>query len=238
MTEFTFAKIVETVTDPANLIVVIYMLIVTVFWLSARSLQKPDVIRKRVIFFSPKYTILLQKKFRSKYMDFLTSYTWFFVFIFAIFSLFFISLFLGNNLWRVGFAAVFTLNISLVIQLAYPVVVPVRYPDFGIEPKGFEIIRLNVSESSDVFNGFLYNGLPSNHLGLVITGMWLSWVSYTISPWTGWLVIMLVFFLLALVFAFSVIYLGEHYPQDLIAAAIVYLGGLTITYWIITALYP
>lgn len=236
MSEFTFAKVLETVTNPTNLIVIIYMLIVMVFWLSARSLQKPEVIKKRAIFFSPKYTIMFQKKFRSKFMDVFTSYTWFFVFIFAIFSLYFICLFLGENLWKIGFSAVFTLNISLVIQLVFPVVVPVRYPDFNKNVEDFEIIRLNVSESSDVFNGFLYNGLPSNHLGLVITGMWLAWVSNTLTPWTGWIVIMLVFLVIAFVFAFCVIYLGEHYPQDLIAAALVYLISLNFTYAFVSTL--
>ncbi|MHA1989375.1 MAG: phosphatase PAP2 family protein [Candidatus Hodarchaeales archaeon] len=236
MSEFTFSRVLETVTDPTNLIVIIYMLIVTVFWLSARSLQKPEVIRQRALFFSPKYTIMLQRKFRSKFMDIFTSYTWFFVFIFAIFSLYFICIFLGKNMWKIGFSAVFTLNISMVIQLVFPVVVPIRYPDFNKKVEGFEIIRLNVSESSDVFNGFLYNGLPSNHLGLVITGMWLGWVSNSISPWTGWIVIMVVFFILAILFAFCVIYLGEHYPQDLIAAALVYLISLNLTYWFVSLL--
>ena len=236
MTEFTFSKVVETVTDPTNLIIVIYMLIVTVFWLSARTLQKPEVIKQRAIFFSPKYTIMFQKRFRSKFMDIFTSYIWFFVFIFAIFSLYFICLFLGTEMWKIGFSAVFTLNLSLVIQLIYPVVVPVRYPDFNKKVEGFEIIRFNVSESSDVFNGFLYNGLPSNHLGLVITGMWLAWTSYTLSPWTGWLVIMFVFFILAVLFAFCVIYLGEHYPQDLIAAVVIYLLSLNLTYWFVSSL--
>ncbi len=139
-------------------------------------------------------------------------------------------------MWKIGFSAVFTLNLSLVIQLAFPVVVPIRYPDFNKKVEGFDLIRLNVSESSDVFNGFLYNGLPSNHLGLVITGIWLAWVSYSLSPWTGWIVISVVFVILAFLFSFCVIYLGEHYPQDLIAAALVYLISLNLTYFFVSNL--
>ncbi|MFW9928325.1 MAG: phosphatase PAP2 family protein, partial [Candidatus Thorarchaeota archaeon] len=222
MPEFTLSKMIETVTDPTNLIVIIYMLIVTVFWLSARALQKPEVIKQRAVFLSPNHTIWLQNKFRSKYMDIFTSYIWFLVFIFAIFSLYFFCLFQGKNMWKIGFPAVLALNSALFVQLIYPVVVPVRYPDFNKELEGFEIIRLNLSKSSDTFNGFLYNGFPSNHLGLVITAIWLCWVSNSLDPWIGWEVIIIVFIIVAIIFSFSVLYLGEHYLYDLLGACLIY----------------
>ena len=116
-------------------------------------------------------------------------------------------------------------------------VVPIRYGDFGKE-NPVKLIRMGVMKNSDKINGLLYNGLPSNHLGMVVTGAWLSLVIYSTDPWTGWIVIAAIFVMSAIFFMFTVLYLGEHYYHDLIAAIIVYLTVLTVTKFFIDIVFP
>ncbi|OLS20146.1 MAG: hypothetical protein HeimC3_41790 [Candidatus Heimdallarchaeota archaeon LC_3] len=48
----------ETITNPYNIIVMVYMLIILTVWWSARIWQTPELVQNRARFFSPKWTIL------------------------------------------------------------------------------------------------------------------------------------------------------------------------------------
>ena len=227
MAVFTLKQATSAFTSPANLATLGYMIVLIFFWYSARYWQTPDKIRKRVKFFDPAITQKLQKRFRSPFLDWFTSVFWFWIFGTSVFLMWFICLFQGPEAFRYGVPVVTAVSVSMFIQLFYPVVVPIRYGDFGKEVP-VKIIRMEtMGTTSDKVNGLLYNGLPSNHLGMVVTGLWLSLTIYTGDPWTGWIVIAIAFIILGLIFIFAVLYLGEHYWQDLVAAIVVYIVVLT-----------
>jgi hypothetical protein len=237
MASFTLEKAISAFTSIPNLLTLFYMILMLVFWYSARYWQTPERIKKRVVFFNPKPTQYLQKKFRHPFLDKFTSVFWFWIFGSAIYLMWFISLFIGAEAWRYGVPIVTAVSTSLFIQIIYPVVVPIRYGDFGKEIP-VQLIRFDVMENSDKINGLLYNGLPSNHLGMVVTGIWYCLTIYLTDSWTGWLIIALIFIIAALIFSFTVLYLGEHYWQDLVAAVVVYLTVLTVTKYLIEIIFP
>ena len=186
---FTLKQATSAFTSLPNLITLGYMVLMLAFWFSARYWQTPDKIKEKIIFFSPKPTQYLQKKFSHPYLDRFTSTFWFWILGVAIFLLWFICLFLGGEAWRYGIPVVTAVSTSLLIQIRYPVVVPIRYGDFGKEIP-VRLVRFDVNEQSDKINGLLYNGLPSNHIGMVLTGIWMCLDIYVSDePWTGWLVI-------------------------------------------------
>ena len=237
MPEFTTEKALQTLTNPINLLILFYMLILLFFWQSAKMWQTKNRVEKRAIFFSPKYTILLQKHFRSKFLDKFTSFVWYAILVLSVYLISFICLFQGNYLIRIGISVLFALNVSFFIQLLFPVIVPVRYSDFGVSIEGFAAIRKTSLQNSVRVNALLYNGLPSNHVGLVIDGAWLCWNINTYDPWFGWIAFALIFIILIFLFAFSVIYLGEHYPHDIIASLIVFPVVLLISQLIINTIF-
>ena len=147
-----------------------------------------------------------------------------------------ICLYQGGEAWRIGIPVVTAVSASLFIQLTFPVVVPIRYGDFGREVP-VRLIRMELMESTDKVNGLLYNGLPSNHLGMIITGVWICLTIYSTDNWFGWVIIALVLGFFALLFMFTVLYLGEHYWQDLVAAIVVYSVVLIITKGIIDSYF-
>ncbi|MHA2364541.1 MAG: phosphatase PAP2 family protein [Candidatus Hodarchaeales archaeon] len=237
MPTFTTEKAVSAFTTPINLVALFAMILMLIGWYSARLWQTPEFVEKRIRFFSPRVTQILQEKFRSKPLDWFTTQIWFWVFGTSIFIQWFICMYQGPEAWRYGFPIVTTVISSMTIQLLYPVVVPIRYGDFGREIP-VQLIRFETFESSDIVNGLLYNGLPSNHLGMVITGLWLTIKVNSIDPWSGYIVLFVFFVLLAISFIFSVLYLGEHYWQDLLASCIVYPTGLISLSTIIDWVYP
>jgi membrane-associated phospholipid phosphatase len=125
----------------------------------------------------------------------------------------------------------------MTIQFIYPVIVPIRWNDFGRELPVVPI-RLQQFKQSDVTNGLLYNGLPSNHFGMMLAGVILSLFIAQSDSWHGWIWITLLFLLLALFFCVSVIYLGEHYIVDLVASIVVYVPIMFIVFNIANILVP
>ena len=233
MPVFTLNQAVSAFTSSTNIATLGYMLVLIFFWYSARYWQTPEKIRQRVKFFNPSITKILQDKFRSPFLDWFTSVFWFWIFGTSIFLMWFICMFQGPEAFRYGIPIVTAVSASMFIQLFYPVVVPIRYGDFGKELP-VKVIRLETMGAyTDKINGLLYNGLPSNHLGMVVTGLWLCLMVYSHDPWTGWLIFAVAFIILGLIFMFAVLYLGEHYWQDLVAAIVVYLVVLTVVELII-----
>ena len=233
MPVFTLNQAVSAFTSSTNIATLGYMLVLIFFWYSARYWQTPEKIRQRVKFFNPSITKILQDKFRSPFLDWFTSVFWFWIFGTSIFLMWFICMFQGPEAFRYGIPIVTAVSASMFIQLFYPVVVPIRYGDFGKELP-VKVIRLEtMGANTDKINGLLYNGLPSNHLGMVVTGLWLCLMVYSHDPWTGWLIFAVAFIILGLIFMFAVLYLGEHYWQDLVAAIVVYLVVLTVVELII-----
>jgi hypothetical protein len=238
MPVFTLENAQSAFTSTTNLATLGYMVIIIIFWYSARYWQTPDKIRKRVKFFDPKVTQQLQEKFRNPKLDWFTSVFWFWIFGVAVFLMWFICMFQGPEAFRYGIPVVTATSVSMFIQMFYPVVVPIRYADFG-KDLPVTIIRFEaMGAGSDKINGLLYNGLPSNHLGMVVTGLWLCVVINIVDPWAGWQVMAVAFVILGLIFMFAVLYLGEHYWQDLIAAIIVYSVVLTATKFILDFFFP
>ncbi len=238
MPVFTLEQATSAFTSPTNLAALAYMMILIFFWYSARYWQTPEKINARVKFFNPSLTKKLQDRFRSPFLDWFTSVFWFWIFGVSIFLMWFICMFQGPAAYLYGIPIITAVTTSMMIQIAYPVVVPIRYADFGKELP-VTLIRMDtMGANTDKVNGLLYNGLPSNHLGMVITGLWLCVTIYGIDPWKGWLVIALAFIIFAIIFMFSVLYLGEHYWQDLIAAIVVYLVVLIVVYNIVKFFFP
>lgn len=233
MVVFTLEQATSAFKATNNIVALVYMIVLIGFWYSARYWQTPDKIRSRVKFFDPSLTKKLQDRFQSPFLDWFTSVFWFWIFGISIFLMWFICMFQGREAYKYGIPIVTAVTTSMLIQIAYPVVVPIRYADFGKELP-VKLIRMDtMGANTDKVNGLLYNGLPSNHLGMVVTGLWLCLTVYSGDPWTGWLVLAAGFVILAFIFMFSVLYLGEHYWQDLVAAIVVYLVVLTVVYNIV-----
>lgn len=227
MPVFTLDRALSAFTSLTNIATLGYMVVLIFFWYSARYWQTPDKIRSRVKFFSPAITQKLQAKFRSPFLDWFMSVFWFWIFGTSVFLMWFICMYQGPQAFRYGIPVVTATSASMFIQIFYPVVVPIRYEDFGKELP-VKIIRFEaMGANTDKINGLLYNGLPSNHLGMVVTGFWLSLEVNKVDPWAGWIVMAIAFVILGLIFMFAVLYLGEHYWQDLVAAIVVYLVVLT-----------
>ena len=237
MPVFTLEQATSAFTSTTNLAALAYMMILIFFWYSARYWQTPDKIRARVKFFDPSITKKFQDRFRSPFLDWFCSVFWFWIFGVSIFLMWFICMFQGPEAYKYGIPVITAVTASMFIQIMYPVVVPIRYADFGKELP-VRLIRMDtMGSNTDKVNGLLYNGLPSNHLGMVVTGLWLCLTIYNIDPWTGWIVLAIGFVILALIFMFSVLYLGEHYWQDLVAAVVVYLVVLVGVHYIVTSFF-
>ena len=235
---FTVSFAMSAFTSPMNLATLVYMIFIIIFWYSARYWQTPEKIRQRVRFFNPRVTQVLQAKFRSPLLDKFMSFFWFWIFGTSVFLMWFICMFQGAGAYIYGIPVVTATSTSLFIQVIYPVVVPIRYEDFG-KPLPVTIIRFEaMGANTDKINGLLYNGLPSNHLGMVVTGLWLSLSINAVDPWTGWIVFAVAFLILGLIFMFAVLYLGEHYWQDLVAAIVVYMTILTLTKIVVENFFP
>lgn len=232
----------EAFSVPFNIFLLILMFVMLIFWWSANKWQTPDRVRRRAIFFSPQPTQFLQKRLRSnpiitKILDFVTIQVWFWVFGVSIVIEWYICALQGKDAWRFGCAVLLAWGTSMTIQFLFPVIVPIRWDKFGRDLQVVPIRLLKFPQSDNV-NGLLYNGLPSNHLGMMLAGAILSLFSVLKYPWWGWYGILFFFLGIAAFFCFSVIYLGEHYFQDLIASFLVYPPIMFSVYFILNLFVP
>jgi membrane-associated phospholipid phosphatase len=227
----------EAFATPFNVFLLLLMITMLLFWLSANKWQTPDRVRNRAIFFSPKPTQVLQNNFRSDILDFVAIQVWFWVFAVTIFVEIFICGLQGSDAWRYGVMVLTSWGTSMTIQFMFPVIVPNRWDKFDRELPVIPIRLLKFKQSDNV-NGLLYNGLPSNHLGMMLAGALLCLFFSFNDHWIGWYLGVVFFLTLALFFCFSVIYLGEHYIWDLVASVIVYVPIMTILKIILDFLFP
>lgn len=235
----TIEQAIVTLTTPLNLLLLGIMIIMLIVWGSARVWQTPEFVQNRARYFNPRITQILQQRFSSKFMDHFTTQAWFLVFFLTINLLWLISLFQGDQAWRYGLSILSAVITSMLIQVFFPVIVPIRYGDFGLEVPVRQIRFETFSgNSSERINGLIYNGLPSNHLGMVIAGLWLVLKINIIDPWDGWLMLAGFFILLGIIFIFTVLYLGEHFWQDLVAAFFVYSFMLLISSAFVDTFFP
>jgi membrane-associated phospholipid phosphatase len=232
----------EAFASPFNVFLLFLMFAMLIFWWSAHFWQTPERVRRRAKFFSPKPTQILQKYCRNndsvrKILDFITPQIWLWGFILSILIEFHICALQAGEAWRYGIATLLSWGTSMTIQFIFPVIVPIRWNEFGKELPVIAI-RLGNFKQSDHVNGLLYNGLPSNHLGMMLVGVILSLVSFSRNSWSGYLLLLVFFIGIALFFSFSVIYLGEHYIQDLIASILVFIPIMTLVLFILDFLFP
>ena len=236
------AAYTEAFATPFNVFLLLLTIGMLLFWWSAHWWQTPERVKRRAIFFSPKATVLLQS-FRSddgpltRAVDFVTQQVWLWVFTITVILEVYMCGLQGDQAWRYGIPVILSWGTSMTIQFLYPVIVPIRWSDFDRKLPVVPI-RLEQFKQSDVTNGLLYNGLPSNHLGMMLAGVILSLFISESDPWHGWIWIMLFFLVLALFFCVSVIYLGEHYIWDLFASIVVYVPIMFITFNIANILVP
>ena len=236
------AAYTEAFATPFNVFLLLLTIGMLLFWWSAHWWQTPERVKKRARFFSPKATVLLQS-FRSddgpltRAVDFVTQQVWLWVFTITVILEVYMCGLQGDQAWRYGIPVILSWGTSMTIQFLYPVIVPIRWSDFDRKLPVVPI-RLEQFKQSDVTNGLLYNGLPSNHLGMMLAGVILSLFISESDPWHGWIWIMLFFLVLALFFCVSVIYLGEHYIWDLFASIVVYVPIMFITFNIANILVP
>lgn len=240
--EDVIAAYQEAFASPFNVFLLVLMIGMLIFWWSAHFWQTPERVRLRARFFSPKPTQILQKYCRSndtgrKILDFITPQVWLWGFILSIFIEFHICALQAGEAWRYGVATLLSWGTSMTIQFMFPVIVPIRWDQFDKELPVIAI-RLGNFKQSDHVNGLLYNGLPSNHLGMMLVGVILSLVSFSRNPWPGYLFLLVFFIGIALFFSFSVIYLGEHYVQDLIASIFVFIPIMILMLFILDFLFP
>jgi membrane-associated phospholipid phosphatase len=235
------AAYTEAFATPFNVFLLLLTISMLLFWWSAHWWQTPERVKKRARFYSPKATQYLQK-FRgdgplTKAVDFVSQQVWLFVFSITVALEVYICGLQGDQAWRYGLPVILSWGTSMTIQFVFPVIVPIRWNDFGRELPVVPI-RLQQFKQSDVTNGLLYNGLPSNHFGMMLAGVILSLFIAQNDPWHGWIIAMFVFLVLALFFCVSVIYLGEHYIWDLLASIVVYVPIMLIVFNISNVLIP
>ncbi|OLS20145.1 MAG: hypothetical protein HeimC3_41780 [Candidatus Heimdallarchaeota archaeon LC_3] len=139
-------------------------------------------------------------------MNKITSGMWFWGFMIAIFFLWLISLFQGDRTWRTGVTLLSTVTTSMIIQILFPIIVPIRFSNFNKTMEELIPIRLEKYKPSDYVNGLLYNGMPSNHFGMILVLGWIGIYIYSYDPLVIWLIISIFGMFLPLIFAFSVIY--------------------------------
>lgn len=227
----------EAFSVPFNVFLLLLMILMLIFWLSANKWQTPDRVRRRAIFMNPKPTQFLQKHFRSRVLDFITIQVWFWVFAITIAIEIFICGLQGKEAWRYGIMVLASWGTSMTIQFLFPVIVPIRWNDFNRELPVVPIRLLKFKQSDNV-NGLLYNGLPSNHFGMMLAGALLCFFFSLNDPWLGWYALLLFFLTLAAFFCVSVIYLGEHYIWDLVASIFVYVPIMTVIKLSLDVLVP
>ncbi|MFX0122353.1 MAG: phosphatase PAP2 family protein [Candidatus Hodarchaeota archaeon] len=232
----------EAFAVPFNVFLLLLMIGMLIFWLSANKWQTPDRVRNRAIFMNPKPTQFLQKHLRShetlaKVLDFLTIQVWFWVFAVTVVIEIFICGLQGKEAWRYGIMVLTAWGTSMTIQFMFPVVVPIRWDEFDRELPVIPIRLLKFKQSDNV-NGLLYNGLPSNHFGMMLAGALLCLFFSFNDSWFGWYGGIIFFLTLAAIFSFSVIYLGEHYIWDLIASIFVYVPIMTVIKMSLDILVP
>ncbi len=232
----------EAFATPLNVFLLLVTIGMLILWYSARWWQTPDKVHKRAKFFSPKPTQYLQTKLRTKekmtkILDFLTMQLWLWAFTITVIIEVYICGLQGDQAWRYGLPVILSWGTSMTIQFLYPVIVPNRWDAFG---RDLPIIplRLEQFKQSDNVNGLLYNGLPSNHLGLMMAGAILCYFIGLTSSWWVWTAGIVFFLVLGTFFCFSVIYLGEHYIWDLVASIVVYVPIMFGVFSILTSLVP
>ncbi|MHA2225962.1 MAG: phosphatase PAP2 family protein [Candidatus Hodarchaeales archaeon] len=227
----------EAFATPFNVFLLLLMFVMLIFWLSANKWQTPDRVRRRAIFMNPKPTQILQERFRSNILDFVSIQVWLWIFAISVAVEVFICGLQGANAWRYGVSVLLAWGTSMTIQFMFPVIVPNRWDVFGRELPVVPI-RLIKFKISDNVNGLLYNGLPSNHFGMMLAGALLCWFFSLNDPWWVWYVGILFFLSLSAFFCFSVIYLGEHYVWDLVASILVYLPIMVVVKFSLDILVP
>ncbi|MHA2108724.1 MAG: phosphatase PAP2 family protein [Candidatus Hodarchaeales archaeon] len=236
------AAYTEAFATPLNVFLLLVTIGMLILWYSAHWWQTPDKVHKRAKFFSPRPTQILQEKLRTnatvtKILDFSTMQLWLWAFTMTVVIEVYICGLQGDQAWRYGLPVILSWATSMTIQFLYPVIVPNRWNDFGRELPIIPL-RLEQFKSSDNVNGLLYNGLPSNHLGLMLAGAILCYFISLSSPWWVWTAGIVFFILLGIFFCFSVIYLGEHYIWDLIASIVVYVPIMFGVFSILNSLVP
>ncbi|MHA2173594.1 MAG: phosphatase PAP2 family protein [Candidatus Hodarchaeales archaeon] len=235
----------EAFATPFNVFLLLFTIGMLLFWWSAHWWQTPERVKKRAIFLSPKHTQYLQSKLRknpestfTKVLDFITIQVWLWVFTITVIIEVYICGLQGDQAWRFGLPVILSWGTSMTIQFLYPVIVPNRWDMFDRELP-VRAIRLEQFKKSDSVNGLLYNGLPSNHLGMMLAGAVLCFfIDQSTSTWWVWSLGIVFFLLLGTFFSFSVIYLGEHYIWDLIASIIVYLPIMTVVFTVLNIMVP
>jgi hypothetical protein len=238
----------EAFSTPFNVFLLALMFGMLLFWWSAHLWQTPERVRQRALFFSPKPTQFLQQHLRENrptlggILDFICMHIWLWVFALTIVLEVYICGLQGKEAWRYGVITLLAWGTSMTIQFLYPVIVPNRWDQFGKELPVVPI-RLIKFPQSDNVNGLLYNGLPSNHFGMMIAGALLSLFFYGEDRFygpgfSGWLILGGFFILLGVSFIFATIYLGEHYLIDFVASIFVYIPIMVVTKFILDILVP
>ena len=243
--EDVIAAYQEAFATPFNVFLLFLTIGMLIFWWSAHWWQTPERVRKRAIFFSPKPTQYLQRVLRknpdslfTRVLDFTTIQIWLWVFTITVIIQVYICGLQGDQAWRYGLPVILSWGTSMTIQFIYPVIVPNRWDQFPPRELPVKALRLEQFKQSDSVNGLLYNGLPSNHLGMMLAGAILSYYISLSSSWWVWQALVVFFILLALFFSFSVIYLGEHYIWDLLASIVVYLPIMVIVFAVTNFVNP
>ncbi len=228
----------QTFSERKNLLAILLVLIDVTVWYGNRFLPKPP--RERIILFDATPTRTLQHLFSNPLLDYLTSYIWAFGYGIVITTLIVMVIARGRQAWRVGIPIAMAWAINLLIQLMFPVIVPIRMEAYGLDP-GIRNIPKETLHWTDNINGMLWAGLPSAHVGVACAAFIASYIGYhqtNLEKKSPYLIGMALTIFFILAFSFSVIYLGEHYIEDIIASLILWpsiiIGGRKI----INQLFP
>ena len=228
----------QTFSERKNLLAILLVLLDLTVWYGNRFLPKPP--RDRIILLDPTPTRILQNIFSHPLLDYLTSYIWAFGYAIVITTLVVTVVARGRHAWRIGIPVALAWAINLAIQLMFPVIVPIRMEAYGLDP-GIRNIPKETLRWTDNINGMLWAGLPSAHIGVACAAFISSYVGSKetdLENKTPYFIGMIVAIFFILAFSFSVIYLGEHYIEDILASLILWpivvIGGQTV----INQLFP
>ncbi len=220
--ELVYETMRQTFRERKNLLTILLVLADLVFWYGNRFLPKPP--KEKIILLDPTPTRILQDLFSHPLLDYLASYIWAFGYVIVITTVIISVSARGQNAWRIGVPIALAWAINLTIQVLFPVIVPIRMEAYGLDP-GIRNIPKETLHWTDNINGMLWAGLPSAHIGVASAAFLVCYFGYKetkLENKAPYLMGMLVATFFILAFSFSVIYLGEHYIEDIIASLILW----------------
>ncbi len=225
----------EALSEKKNLMTILLVVLDLFIWYINRFFPKPS--ERDAIFLNPTPTLWLQRHFSNIFVDYFTSIYWSFGYAFLISLLILVTLSRGKEAWKIGLPIALVWGLNIIIQLLFPIVVPIRWRDYN-KTIPIRYVRFEVLGWTDKANGILYAGLPSGHIGVASAGLMTVLLSMRSTRYKKRLKFLLWLYVITIpIYSFCVLYLGEHFVEDIIASLILWPSFIYIGYTILTRNY-